>query len=414
MRYFLRLPVAIVAGVGVAAAGWACSERGLETPTSPTELSVVSAESVATTNAITLAPQGELVFTPAGWYHRSCVYEVPNGARVSRTGQVTRSDDSSYQLPECPYPGRRTEAGVRASLPVNNGWIEDARYSLPDRAYGGATARWNAPANPLGSYSGVRVYYTFPGLWSNEYIVQPVLQYGYNGYFGGSYWTAASWHCDDGSNCTHSTPISVSAGDAMLGSVTASDCQGGECWWTVIARDLTRQTQSTYVIEDTWNYPNAAGGVVEVWGLTTCSQYPRTGVFYSAIALHDEYGVGVTPSWWNRVTPGLDPECDFNVTSTLSAVNLYHNPPPPPPPMTVTISGPSTWPPYQVVTVQALVSYGTPPFTYSWQVNGSPACGNQSWCSRTMGARGTSVYFYVTVTDVDGDHASDYHIVIAQ
>jgi hypothetical protein len=31
-----------------------------------------------------------------------------------------------------------------------------------------------------------------------------------------------------------------------------------------------------------------------------------------------------------------------------------------------------------------------------------------------MGARGTSVYFWVKVTDHDGDEATDYHIVTAQ
>jgi hypothetical protein len=92
----------------------------------------------------------------------------------------------------------------------------------------------------------------------------------------------------------------------------------------------------------------------------------------------------------------------------------YYSPPPPPPPMTVTINGPSTWPPYQQVTVQASVSNGTPPFTYAWQVNGVPYCGNESWCSKAMGGPGTQTYFYVTVTDGDGDHASDYHVVFAQ
>jgi hypothetical protein len=409
MRHWWTVRAAVVTVVGGAAVWWSCSDGDLETPTSPTE---PATEMSATANTDRQAPQNELVRTPAGWYHRTCVYEVPNAARVSRSGLVTRTDDSSYQLPECLYPGRRTDTGLRASLPVNNGWIEDARYTLTDRAYGSLTARWNAPANPGGSYSGTKVYYTFPGFWTDDYIMQPVLQYGYNGLFGGSYWTAASWHC--GANCTHSTPISVSAGDAMLGTVTASDCHGGDCSWTIIARDLTKQTQSTYVIEDTWNYRRATGGAVEVYGLTTCSQYPHTGAFYTSIALHDEYDDPVSPDWWDRVTQELSPECDFDVTSTSSTVNLYHNPPPPPPPMSVTINGPSTWPAYQVVTVQALVSWGTPPFTYEWKVNGSPYCGNQNWCSKAMGARGTSVYFWVKVTDSDEDEATDYHIVIAQ
>jgi len=107
---------------------------------------------------------------------------------------VTREDRSSYQLPECLYPGRRTETGqrnpdVRTAPPVNNGWMEWAVTVLSgSNKFRGLSARWDAPSNPTGSYSGVRVYYTFPGLVStveHPYIIQPVLQYGYNGLFGG-------------------------------------------------------------------------------------------------------------------------------------------------------------------------------------------------------------------------------------
>jgi hypothetical protein len=102
-------------------------------------------------------------------------------------------------------------------------------------------------------------------------------------------------------------------------------------------------------------------------------------------------------------------EQDFGATLDVLA------PPPPPPPMTVTISGPTTWPPYQMVTVTTSVSNGTPPYSYAWLINGAPypGCGNKSWCDKTMGGPGTSVYFYVTVTGGDGRQASDYHIVMA-
>jgi hypothetical protein len=88
--------------------------------------------------------------------------------------------------------------------------------------------------------------------------------------------------------------------------------------------------------------------------------------------------------------------------------------PPPPPEMSVTINGPSSWPAYSVVTVTADVSNFTSPLTYEWKVNNSPYCGNVSWCDKAMGAPGTSNYFYLTVTDGDGDQASNYHIVYAQ
>src|SRR6266498_496073 len=44
------------------------------------------------------------VSTPAGWFHKSCVHEIPAGARVSIDHVVTRRDGTKYQIPHCRYP----------------------------------------------------------------------------------------------------------------------------------------------------------------------------------------------------------------------------------------------------------------------------------------------------------------------
>ena len=54
----------------------------------------------------TQAPQSEYVSTPVGWYHRSCVYQIPEDAVVDRSGKVTRKDGSTYQLAKCMFPAR--------------------------------------------------------------------------------------------------------------------------------------------------------------------------------------------------------------------------------------------------------------------------------------------------------------------
>jgi hypothetical protein len=92
-------------------------------------------------------------------------------------------------------------------------------------------------------------------------------------------------------------------------------------------------------------------------------------------------------------------------------------PSPPPPPLSVTIYGASTWPAYQVVTVQALVSGGTEPFHYEWTINGSPyqGCGDKNWCDRAMGPPYSANFFHVKVTD-GGDpeqETGDSHLVTA-
>jgi len=48
----------------------------------------------------------DYVATPAGWYHRSCVHEIEDGALVGKDGLVTRRDGAIYQLTRCLYPVR--------------------------------------------------------------------------------------------------------------------------------------------------------------------------------------------------------------------------------------------------------------------------------------------------------------------
>ncbi len=70
-------------------------------------------------------------------------------------------------------------------FPVNNGWMEYAYYALASgHTFHQLNAGWRVPPAPAGSYSGTQTYYSFPGLENGSYIIQPVVQYGYNGAFG--------------------------------------------------------------------------------------------------------------------------------------------------------------------------------------------------------------------------------------
>jgi hypothetical protein len=312
--------VSFLCGLGLLSSLMACNEP----------LSEIRPPSAAKAVTQTLK---DYVATPAGWYHRSCVHEIENASRVDKDGLVTRRDGTTYQIPKCLYRVYAAQPGTEPLSPADTGWIEYAYSSQPPGAsYQQLNGSWTVPVRPLAPYSGVQVYYAFPGIESSApaFILQPVLQYGYNGDFGGSNWEMASWHCDTGPGCTHSTPVIVSAGDAMYGSVASSNCLGGSCVWTVTVQDATTGQRSVGTWTDTPNYWWAAGGAVELrgspTGLTSCDQYPINGVFYSGISLYDQNGSLLSPAWIPQIQSGTDPSCSFSVNSTTTSVSLYHNP----------------------------------------------------------------------------------------
>jgi hypothetical protein len=311
----------------------------------------------------------DYVATPAGWYHRSCVHEVPNGAHMSAAGVVTRTDGSAFQTPLCSHPAYSVVARLAGSAanPVNSiSWVEWATGTLsPGNSYRQLTAVWKVPPAPTGVYTGQQ-YYSFPGLLNAAYIIQPVIEFTGSTYFGSAHWRASSWRCNDGSDCSHGPEISLNPGDSIIGSVTASNCVGGVCVWAISTVDITTGTRSDWAVDDGDTYTTATGGAVEVYGIGNCLQYPSTGIFYKAISLMDKYGSQQSPSWVWHIPGDRTPVCDFGVSSSASTVNLYHNIPG----LSVSIGGAS--PNYF-----AVPSGGVPPYVFYWE-----------WCAIDCGDAG--------------------------
>lgn len=360
----MRRPVgiALIIGIGLVATGCNDAPTFPESGSSAEEarLQVVGTPSVS---LLRVAPRAELVATPNGWYHESCVHEIPDGAVTHQDGTTTLRDGSPFEVPECLYPGRRNRDGVRelTAAPVNEGWMEYAHYSLSGGdSYRELSANWTVPNTPLGSYSSPRNYYTFPGFQGGGYILQPVLSYGYAPGYGGLYWRLASWRCNDGSNCTHSAAISASPGNAILGTIQASNCSQGQCLWTVTTRNQSTQTQTTRSWTDTEAYTFATGGAVEVNDITMCSQYPSNGVAYTSISLKDQTYAAVSPSWTAWYDWNATPWCDLDIDYTATSVTLSH------PPMYVDIDGPSLVSSSGTYQWSADVTGGAGGYSYEW------------------------------------------------
>jgi len=322
----------------------------------------------------------DLILTPGGLYHRSCVHEVPDGAIVGANGVIRRRDGTAFQVQSCATPGPVSVSGLGGSLSIGFGSptlpgphqsVEDGEASAgTGHTFRYISARWVVPPYPGTPWtSGDHVLFFFPALENSNTIIQPVLQYGYNNEFGGAYWTIASWMC--GPDCFHSVPHTVSVGDVLGGYVEAQGCGGGLCGWLINTVDSTQDYATSVGIaagdfgQANDQYTTAFGGTAEVHGLTDCSQWPGGGFTFSQIAVANELG-STSPSWLHHVTnPSSDtPQCGFGVTSTSTQVSLADSLAPL---LTALVSGPTSVASGASGTWNAVIgAVGTPPYTYAW------------------------------------------------
>jgi hypothetical protein len=124
--------------------------------------------------------------TPAGWYHRSCVHQVDNGAFVEGNGRVHRPDGTSYVLPTCAYPKRMTISASeqvlrapQAPTSLNPAWVEFALDTLTTgSSWGKITSSTNVPVSPTGSYArrGRLLHVPRPGKSDHDYPARPAVR----------------------------------------------------------------------------------------------------------------------------------------------------------------------------------------------------------------------------------------------
>lgn len=143
-----------------------------------------------------------------------------------------------------------------------------------------------------------------------------------------------------------------------------------------------------------------------MYDISSCSQYPVGGVFYSGIALHDESGTGVSPSWTSHVAAAPSPDCDFDVDFTTSSVSLYHNPPPPP---SVSIDGLDEVQQHVTCMWTSSVSGGVAPYSYVWKRDGLTVGTTSSYSTSDTGSQ--DFQLYVQITDANQDTASDSKMI---
>lgn len=283
-------------------------------------------------------PQGvptDYVVTPNGFFSPSCVQRVEEGETLHADGSIEAANGLLRKPALCTQPhyrfdGSRVEPNgsfsmppIQARQPTINGWVEDANYSSSVNI-GKLVATWKVPSTPT-NQSGQTDYF-FPGLEqlpTVQSILQPVLGYGA---FSGTVWTLSSWNCCVSGTTYYSGPINVSVGDTILGT---TQCQAANSCstWKVISKDVTKNTSTTLTTSPYGNLRWVFGGVMEVYGVSSCSQLPASSpLTYSSIAVYNTAFTKISSTPWGADYPvgSTSPQCNYNVSTTSSSVTLRY------------------------------------------------------------------------------------------
>jgi len=284
----------------------------------------------------------DFVVTPFGYFHPSCVNHLAEGDVVREDLKVIERKNGTTKPLACAYPhfeadgtklvGDLKPVGDGKSQPpyIGHAWIEYASIHQTND-YEEVYSQWTVPPTPA-SNDGQTLYF-FNGLEDiNDVvsIIQPVLGWNGNGLSG---WSIASWNCCPSGTTDEAPPVGVSPGDNIEG-YSFSTCSAGTktCpTWVVVALDDQNENFSQLVDTpnegQTFNW--AFGGVMEVYAITQCSDYPAaeesnySGAisFHDQIVLNDKY-VEITPKWTvSNISGGLTPQCNYG-GSTPKEVTL--------------------------------------------------------------------------------------------
>ncbi len=289
----------------------------------------------------------DYVVTPFGYMHPSCTQTAKEGETLLANGMIQHTDGSKTGGNPCSYPsfasdGTQKDSNPKAVTPKSiapqaNGWMESAAVVAPtNHSYSGVISTNTVPNNPAND-EGQTLFY-FPGLQDvndpTTSIVQPVLEYNSHT------WTMTNWNCCINGVTTHGTSITTAPGHNIISTINENcgpntlSCKT----WNILSVD-TKTKQSTLLSKtpsegQVFNW--ALGGVLEVYGVNLCTDFPKEGETYQTIVF-DEGFKPITPTWTVATNSTDTPQCGYKVQTKGDNVTLDYTPTAPTP-ITFTIS----------------------------------------------------------------------------
>jgi len=259
-----------------------------------------------------------------------CVHEIPKGARVeiakdgSLSGDVTLNGEIIAHYDACPEQGIATRQGALAQgaakvheETTGNGWVEDDQWNAPLSSSDNIdylAGNWTVPSYP--SEAASQVIYLSNGIEpaSHKWFLEAALQYGYNGVFGGNYYTIATW-LSSSSAAYYSSPAYVNPGDSLSGGMQMTGESGSTTYWEAVILDNSSgyYSEGSYWVSGqhwTWAY----AGVLEAYNLYACAEFPASGheQFSDTVVAHGfPYLYELNPNWVGSIRGYGGPTCHF-------------------------------------------------------------------------------------------------------
>ncbi len=275
-------------------------------------------------SGVVSSPTSGIVTTPWGTAPASCVHAIGSGV-VSVVHGSNGLIVVTYANGKVSYFQSCSKSSGDESTPVTNNWVETGYAELSPIT--SIQAHFIVPTAP--SSNDNQIIYLFPATqncFSNcgnyVFIIQPVLQWGNNGAFGGPYYVLASWWVDSNGNYLYSKAINVSPNDKLVGVQKSSSCNSSyTCNWSITGKDVTTTTKTT-LQKSALAEQTVVFMTLEVYGVVSCKDYPASGhTTFTGIQVN---GAKLSKSSW---TPSVlqNDGCGEHVTiNSGTAVTLYY------------------------------------------------------------------------------------------
>jgi hypothetical protein len=250
----------------------------------------------------------EMVATPGGLMPKSHVFLIEQGYHLSvNNGQVMKVRDITGEtvavlgkadLPSNQsIPSQNTSnqnnlahlAGQAPTAPYPGGWQAYGYWHAPStQNITTFSTTWTVPSAPTTNTGSNQLIYIFEATSNDAQtdILQPVLQWGYNGVFGNSSWSIANWYLWSNNAYAAYSPtiIGISPGTSLTGVITYNGPgTSGDSFTSSFTGHSTANMNVT--IGNTYN--NFAGGTItlpsishQTWAYETLETYHHSGTSF--------------------------------------------------------------------------------------------------------------------------------------